>query len=68
MKRRAFIRLHDAAVGYREEAIWVVGESGSNYEIETDKTLKLEGKRILEPGQTMVIAKNAITLSEEGGR
>ncbi len=60
MKRAVFIRFDQGAM-HVELAVWVVGQEGDQYKIQTDNRIKLPGRtQHFEPGQTLYVPKSSV--------
>ncbi len=66
MKKAAFFRFgSDTFLSARcEVAVWVVGEDGDRYKIQTDNSLTLPGNSLpFEPGQTLYVRKYSVVMA-----
>ncbi len=62
-RRVAFYRFSQGAMR-GEVAIWVVGENGDRYMIQTDNSVKLPGRtQSFEPGQTSYVRKYSVVMA-----
>ena len=63
MKKAAFLR-YGQGVMRGEVSIWVVGEDGDRYKIQTDSRISIDGRSTyLEPGQTLYVPKSSVVMA-----
>ncbi len=65
MKKAAFLRFSQGAMRGKV-AIWIVGDDGDRYKIQTDTRICIDGRNsYLDPEQTLYVPKWSVVLARD---
>ena len=64
MKKAAFLRFGQGAAMRGEAAVWIVGDAGDRYKIQSDTRVCIDGRSTyLDPGQTLYVPKSSVVMA-----